>query len=69
MQQPSNPPTNQIRLQIGSNYTFVVECKSGTGNYLGTTGSVFSGWLFVNYTELTTGFPHTVAGEVSVKIS
>jgi hypothetical protein len=65
-----NSGTNQIKLQIGSNYTFSVECYlSGTGNFIGTPGSSFVGYLFINYTELGTGFPHTAVGQITAKVT
>ncbi len=67
----TNPGSNQVKLQIGSNYTFTAECTAaGGGNYLGTPGSsVFTGYIFVNYTELNTGFSHTLTGQVTAKVT
>jgi hypothetical protein len=64
-----NIGTNQIRLQIGANYTFLVQCWSGNSQYASQPGGFFAGYLFVNYTELTTGFPHTAAGQLTAKIT
>jgi hypothetical protein len=69
MQKPLNPPTNQIKLQIGSNYTFSAQCYSGSSAFSGTIGSVFRGYIYVNYTEMNTGFPHTAPGQIIVKVT
>ncbi|MEM0146940.1 MAG: hypothetical protein QW091_01495 [Candidatus Micrarchaeaceae archaeon] len=69
MQTPNNPPSNQITMQIGSNYTFSVQCYSGASLFSGGVGSDFNGYLIINYTNLITGFPETLVGKLFVKIS
>ena len=69
MYNPLNPPSNQIKMQIGANYTFSVPCWAGTSPYNGIAGSAFRGYLIVNYTETTTGFPHTVVGQLTAKLT
>jgi len=69
MQTPNNPPSNQVTMQIGANYTFAVKCYSGASVFSGTPGHGFNGYLILNYTNLVTGFPQTLIGKVFVKIS
>ncbi|MGC8547455.1 MAG: hypothetical protein ACP5MC_00425 [Candidatus Micrarchaeia archaeon] len=69
MQTPYNPPSNQVTMQISSNYTFTVQCYSGANPFSGTPGSNFNGYLFINYTNLETGFPETVVGKLVVRVT
>lgn len=69
MQAPVNPPSNQIRLQIGANYTFNVQCWAGNSFYTNNPGTYFQGYIFVNYTESTTGFPHTASGKMALTVT
>jgi hypothetical protein len=60
-----NPPTNSVYMSIGANYTFPIQCY--TQNNLPVSlniGSVFSGYIIVNYTSTTTGFPSTMTGKI-----
>ncbi|MCL5239467.1 MAG: hypothetical protein M1286_03285 [Candidatus Marsarchaeota archaeon] len=69
MQIPLNPPTNQIRMQIGGNYSFTVQCYGGNSAYSAVPGTPFQGYLSINYTESTSGFPHVVIGRLTGKLS
>ncbi len=69
MQTPYNPPSNQITLQIGANYTFTVQCYSGASPFSGSPGTDFNGYLIINYTNLITGFPQTITGKLFVRIA
>jgi len=69
MKIPLNPPSNQIKLQIGGNYSFTVQCYTGGLVYSGKPGSSFNGYLFINYTDTVTGFPHTIGGQIVLGIS
>lgn len=69
MQTPYNPPTNQVTVQIGGNYTFTVQCYSGSAPFSGSPGTGFNGYLLLNYTNLETGFQETMVGKIFVKIS
>ena len=69
MQQPYNPPTGQITLPIGSNYTFSVQCYNGASYYSGSIGDMYSGYLLINYTDITTGFPQVAYGKIVAKVS
>lgn len=69
MQAPLHPPSNQIRMQIGANYTFNVWCWAGNSHYSTNPGTYFQGYIFVNYTESTTGFPHTASGKLALTVT
>lgn len=69
MHAPNNPPSNQVYMPIGSNYTFPVTCYSNGSVASPAVSSLFNGYLAVNYTETTTGFPHTIYGRIVVKAS
>jgi len=56
-------------MPIGSNYTFTLYCYSGNSIYTGKPGSLYNGYLIINYTSTTTGFPHIVTGQIIVKVS
>ncbi len=56
-------------LQIDQNSTFDVQCMAGGSQFSGSIGQLFTGHLQINYTDITTGFPQTVFGSVSVKIA
>ncbi len=65
MQAPYNPPSNQIFLPIGANYTFTIQCYSGSSTVIGN--STFSGALAVNYTNDLTHLPSTAVGKLTAK--
>jgi hypothetical protein len=69
MQQPYNPPTGQIFMPIGSNYTFNVQCYTNTGPFSSNTLNSFSGVIIVNYTNDLTGIPQTAFGKVNIRVS
>jgi len=69
MRIPLNPPSNQVKLQIGGNYTFNVPCYRGALVYTGNPGASFNGYIFINYTDTITGFPHTIGGQVVLGVS
>jgi hypothetical protein len=62
--------SNAIYVPIGGNYSFSsVQCYSGSGPYSGSVGSIFHGYVIMNYTDLQTGFPHTTVGTLVQKVS
>ena len=63
------PPVNQIKMQIGANYSYSVQCWGGASEISSNPGSAFTGYVTVNYTEFTTGFPHTIIGQLQAKIT
>lgn len=67
MSKPLNPPSNQITLGIGANYTFFIPCYSNGTRINVQPGQVFKGYVIINYTLLQTGFPHTVVGTLVAK--
>jgi hypothetical protein len=68
-QQPYNPPSNQVPIQIGGSSQLNVQCWTSAAKFSGSVGTTFYGYLFVNYTDQFTGFPHTVYGKVAVTVS
>lgn len=69
MQQPDNPPSNQVYMPIGSNYTFDVQCYSFDTPFNGTIGQLYKGNLVINYTDTLTGFPHVAYGTIIDKVT
>ncbi len=62
--------SSAIYVPIGGNYSFgSVQCYSGSGPYSGSVGSIFHGYVIMNYTDLQTGFPHTTVGTLVQKVS
>lgn len=55
-------------LNTGANTTLTLQCYSGAAFYNGTTGSVYSGYLELNYTDISSGFPHTITGGLTMKV-
>ncbi len=69
MSRPYNPPSNQVFMPLGSNYTFPMTCYENGSIASPSVGTLFNGYLVINYTETSTGFPHTVYGKIIVKSS
>ncbi|MEM0149283.1 MAG: hypothetical protein QXW10_00080 [Candidatus Micrarchaeaceae archaeon] len=61
--------SNAIYIPIGGNYTFNVPCYSGSALFSGSPGSLFKGYVIINYTDLETGFPHMTTGTLVQKIT
>jgi hypothetical protein len=57
-------------ISIGGNATFSTQCYTSSKwiPYNAPIGASFSGYLFVNYTDLSTGFSHTVSGTLIQKV-
>lgn len=72
MDYPVNQPlfTMPVNVPIGANYSFAVQCYSGTANtpFFGKINSEYSGYLTINYTNSYTNFPSTVYGKLVVKV-
>ncbi len=70
----SNQSTNyqnveQQSLNTGNNASFTIQCYSGSSKFNGTIGSVYRGYLIVNYTDQASGFTHTISGPITAKVS
>jgi len=67
---PILPPATML---VGANSTFSMECYKTSGGSLtpftGSVGQAFKGYLMVNYTDLVTGFTHTIEGSLIEKVS
>ncbi|MDE1874387.1 MAG: hypothetical protein KGI04_04725 [Candidatus Micrarchaeota archaeon] len=68
-QAPFHPPSNQIFLQPGANYTFNIQCYSGSTILAPALRSTFGGFVAINYTNDVTRLPDTASGHVAVKVS
>ncbi len=59
----------QQTIPIDGNETFDVSCYSGSQIYSGTTGTLFSGYLILNYTNnVKYALPHTITGSLVLKV-
>jgi len=57
-------------ISIGGNATFAVPCYTNSGAVFNSVvGQIYKGYLIVNYTDLTTGFQHTVVGTLIQTVS
>jgi hypothetical protein len=71
--QVTNPPAtglpvNILEMPIGSNYIFSnIQCYSNGTAFFGRIGSIFTGYVEINYTNSYTGIPGTIYGKISVK--
>jgi hypothetical protein len=65
----TNSVVPQAYLPIGGNRTLTVQCYSGATAFSGTVSQLYNGYLEVNYTDVTTGFPEVIYGNVAVKIA
>lgn len=59
---------SQPYLQIGSNMTFQVNCYSNSTIYNGGVGTIYTGYISLNYTDDQTGFTHVVYGRIIQKV-
>ena len=66
---PTQSVVPQAYISIGNNRTFSVQCYRGALAYSGQVNQLFVGYLQVNYTDVTTGFPEVIYGDVAVKIA
>jgi hypothetical protein len=67
MKSPYNPPSNQLLVLIGGNFSFSVPCYREGAVFSAPPGSEYSGYLVINYTNQYTGFPHTIYGKIAVR--
>ncbi len=59
----------QVSIFAGSSYTFnSVQCYAGASAFSGAIGSVYRGYLIMNYTDIASGLSHTITGSVLLKV-
>ncbi|MEM0149607.1 MAG: hypothetical protein QXW10_01785 [Candidatus Micrarchaeaceae archaeon] len=58
-----------VTLPIASNTTFTLQCYTGTAPFSGTVGSLYHGYLMINYTDIQTGFPKLATGTLILKVT
>lgn len=67
--QTANYQTSESQnLNVGSNATFVAQCYSGSSAFNGSIGSIYHGYLIINYTDKASGLTHTISGPVTLKV-
>jgi hypothetical protein len=64
-----NVLTPEVYLPTGGNTTLDVPCYDNGTIYTSQPGSLFKGYLVLNYTSLQTGFPHVLIGKIIEKSS
>lgn len=63
----SLPTASQVPVAIGGSFTFNVLCYNNGTAVTITPGQLFKGFVIVNYTDLSSGFPHTAVGQLIAK--
>ena len=56
-----------VHLDTGGNTTFTVPCYSNHTVFFGGIGSIYHGYLTINYTDEQSGFPHAETGYLVLK--
>ncbi len=69
MQAPYNPPSNQVFMPVGSEYTFSVQCYDNGTAVSGSTGRLFTGSVLLNYTDEISGLPGLALGKLSLRFT
>ncbi|MEM3201890.1 MAG: hypothetical protein QW774_03060 [Candidatus Micrarchaeaceae archaeon] len=69
MQAPYAPPSNQLYMQSGKSYTLSIQCYSNGATYAQPIGSLFEGYIAINYTDDVSGIASTIYGKAVVKVS
>ncbi len=64
---PNNPPSDVISLAIGGTNSLSITCYNNYSLLTINPGQLFKGYVIINYTNVQTGFPHTVVGTVIAK--
>jgi hypothetical protein len=58
-----------VIIPIGGNSTFALTCYTSTwATYNAAIGAAYTGYLLINYTDLSTGFTHTASGSLIQKV-
>ena len=60
-----SPP---VTLQIGNNATFNMQCYVGNVPFNGPVGTLYTGYIVMNYTDLQSGFPKTLVANLVQKV-
>ncbi len=60
-----SPP---ITLQIGNNATFNMQCYVNNVPFNGPVGTLYTGYIVMNYTDLQSGFPKTLVANLVQKV-
>ena len=64
------PASNNIYLGIGGNYTFTsIPCYQNGAVISGPAGTLYAGYIVMQYTNLETGLQHTATAKVSQKLT
>ncbi len=58
----------QIYLQIGANQTFKIPCYESNVIFTGGPGTLYTGYVIINYTDVQSGFQHVVVGKLVQKV-
>ncbi len=61
--------TPQVYLAPGQNATFSITCWQNGVPFSAASGTLYSGYLLVSYTDFATGFNYTTVGTVALKVS
>lgn len=56
-------------IPVSSNYSVSVQCYSNGTKLTGQPGTIFSGWVAINYTQAYTNIPGTVFGKITTKFT
>lgn len=64
---PGASSSNVLTLTIGGAASFTVQCYQNGSFVSVTPGSVYKGYVLVNYTTISTSFPHTASGTLVAK--
>ncbi len=60
---------NQVILTEGATYNITIRCYGSSGAFAGNLNTLFSGNLYLNYLDTTTGFAYSTTGRVLSKVS
>jgi hypothetical protein len=69
MTPPQLPSNSPVYLPIGGNFTLTTQCRSNGTIFTSQPGTLYRGYLVVNYTSLQTGFQHVLVGKLIEKSS
>ncbi len=61
--------TTPVYIAPGQNVSFSVTCWQGTAAFSESSGTLYSGYILLSYTDLATGFNSVAVGTLAVKAS